>query len=163
MVGAEYASFTLMKGDGALGERVDSYQGSESLTVANRPAELDRLVLESWAPRYVGDTRTVDWANPSLVGNGILSCLGLPVRIDKRLVGILSFCSAQCNAFRDEMEFLESVCGLLAGPLLRAELRTSPTSAVRGRKRFSKIFFTFREVMAEGGCKRGRRQKGDVV
>lgn len=124
VIGAEYVSLALIKGDVAVGERVDSYQGIESFTVTNRPAELDKLVLDGRATQYIGDTRTVVWAD-SLAKSGILSCLALPVRNEKRLLGILSLYWTRSNAFQEEAEFLEAISGLLAGPLLRAELRVN--------------------------------------
>lgn len=134
VAGADSISLTLVKPDGALGERVDSFRGFDSFAQAGPPGELDKMVLSTWSPKYVPDTRGVEWAKPVLAGSGILSCLGLPVRTEKRLIGVVSFYSNQPDAFRADAELLESIAGLLAGPLLRAELHNDIGGVLYGAR-----------------------------
>lgn len=134
VVGADSVSLTLVKADGAPGERVDRFRGFDSFAQAGPPGELDKMVLSTWSSQYIPDTRAVAWASPVLVGSGIMSCLGLPVKSEKRLIGVVSFYSNQPDAFRADAELLESIAGLLAGPLLRAELHNDIGSMLYGAK-----------------------------
>ena len=122
LIGMEFGSFTLVNSDGSLGERIDNFKGDKVLSETKIPNKLEQEVLQTWTTQYVFDTGADDRVTPAFLASGVRSCLCLPVKTDRRLVGILSFYSPHKDAFREEKEFLESVSGLLAGPLLRAEL-----------------------------------------
>lgn len=122
LIGMEFGSFTLVNSDGNLGERIDNFKGDKILFETKIPNKLEQEVLQTWTTQYVFDTGTDDRVTPAFLASGVRSCLCLPVKTDRRLVGILSFYSPHKDGFREDKEFLESVAGLLAGPLLRAEL-----------------------------------------
>jgi len=93
---------------------------------------LAQEVVASRAAQYITDTGTDPMANPSLAAAGILSYLGVPVKNEERLAGVLFMHSTRSHAFQKDtkdMEFLESLSRVLAGTLLRAELRAQVEAA----------------------------------
>ena len=122
LIGVEFASFTMINADGSLGERIDSFKSKKVFPETRHPSNLETSVLKTWATQYVIDAGDDDRSTPALLASGIHSCLGLPVKTDKRLVGVLCFYSPHKDAFQGDKEFLESISGLLAGPIMRAEL-----------------------------------------
>lgn len=113
-VPAEYASLTLVNPNGTLGERAESFGGIVPFALAARSGGMAEQVLRTGQSQYVSDTWTDPQANPALVQAGLRSYVGLPIKADGRLAGILFLHSTQPDAFQKEREFLESIAGVLA-------------------------------------------------
>jgi transcriptional regulator with GAF, ATPase, and Fis domain len=121
-VGVEYASLTLVNPDGSLGERVDNFRGIEPFPVSARPGGMAESILKTGETQYIGDTLSDARSNPALVQAGIRSYLGIPLKVDGELAGILFLHSTRTQALREEREFLESIALMLAVPLQRTIL-----------------------------------------
>lgn len=120
-VGAEYASLTLVRADGSLGERVESFREIEPFFVSPRRGGMAEAILKTGQSQYVDDVETDPRANPDLVKAGIRSYLGLPLAANGQMRGILFLHSTRPHAFQEDRQFLESIAQILALPLLRAE------------------------------------------
>ena len=93
LIDVEFASFTMVNIDGSIGERTDSFKRNMAFPETKRPSNLEQAVIKSWATQNVTDAGTDERSIPALLTSGIRSCLGLPVKTDRRLVGILCFYS----------------------------------------------------------------------
>jgi len=121
-VGAEYASLTLVNPDGTLGERLDLFQGMAAFPVTSRAGGITEAVLTTGKTQYITNSWEDTRSNPALVAAGIRSYLGLSMRSEGQLIGIMFFHSTKPDAFREDKLFLESFANICAIPLQRARL-----------------------------------------
>lgn len=121
-VGAEYASLTLINPDGTLGERLDLFHGMAAFPVTSRAGGITEAVLTTGKTQYITNSWEDTRSNPALVAAGIRSYLGISMRLEGQLIGIMFFHSTKPDAFREDKLFLESFANICAIPLQRARL-----------------------------------------
>ncbi len=116
---AEYASFTLVSPDGALGQRVDSFRRMSAIEVQAAPRGVTEHILKTGEAQYVAHAATDIRSNPGLLQAGIASYEGLPVKSEGRLAGILFVHSLRADAFKDDQEYLSAAADILGLLLTR--------------------------------------------
>ncbi|MBI4288162.1 MAG: GAF domain-containing protein [Chloroflexi bacterium] len=121
-VGAEFATLTLVEPDGRLGQRVDKFQNMAPFHVLAHPGGLCEAIIKTGRSQYITDTLGNPRANPALVAAGIRSYIGLAIRAEDKLEGILFFHSTRPDAFAEDKSFLESFASICAMPLQRSRL-----------------------------------------
>ncbi|MBI4287607.1 MAG: GAF domain-containing protein [Chloroflexi bacterium] len=122
-VEADYASLALVGPDGALGKQLEAFlQRTKSFPTSSLSDGLADAIIRTGRTQYVADASKVAEFDRSLVAAGVRSYLGIAIRAEDEVVGILSFLSTKPDAFSEDRHFLQSFASICAVPLQRAKL-----------------------------------------
>ncbi|MBM3142945.1 MAG: PAS domain S-box protein [Chloroflexi bacterium] len=123
LVNAKYTSIVIVDEQGGLKTSVENFQGIHPLHVRARRTGVTRKILASSEPELIDEVKPDGKTNPSLVAAGIKSYVGVPIKFDTEVLGVLFAHSDVVRAFSDRhLKVLATFAGQAAITIRNARL-----------------------------------------
>jgi PAS domain S-box-containing protein len=123
LVNARYASILLMDGQGKFKTSVENFQGIRPLHLRTRQSGVIEQILATGKPVVVDEVKGEREINSALMTVGIKSCLGVPIKLDDEILGVLFAYGDMPKAFSARHEnLMDTFAGQAATAIRNARL-----------------------------------------
>lgn len=123
LVNAKYTSIVIVDEKGRLKLSAENLQGVRPLHMRSRRTGVTRKILATGEPELIDEVKPDDKTNPALVAAGVKSYVGVPIKFETEILGVLFAHSDVVRAFSDRhLKLLATFAGQAAIAIRNARL-----------------------------------------